>query len=124
MSRRVRSIRPAGADYQIKIVNDRVRPLRDFYPGLLRLNWPTTCAVIALGFLGVNALFALGFVEVGGIAHARPGAFADAFYFSVQTMGTIGYGAMYPDSTGANLLVVFEAVSSLLLTALVTGLVF
>ena len=34
----------------------------------------------------------------GGIANARPGSFADAFFFSVQTMATIGYGNMSPES--------------------------
>lgn len=60
----------------------------------------------------------------GGIKHARPGSFADAFYFSVQTMGTIGYGDMYPMSQLANWIVVSEAVVSLILTALATGLIF
>src|SRR5437667_4657378 len=32
---------------------------------------------------------------------SRPGSLRDAFFFSVQTMGTIGYGAMYPTATGA-----------------------
>jgi len=42
--------------------------------------------------LNMAALFAFGYVAVGGIAGARPGSLADAFFFSVQTMGTIGYG--------------------------------
>jgi inward rectifier potassium channel len=122
--RKPKRLRPPGADYEIRIVGDRQRPLRDFYHGLLTLPWPTTVAVIALGFLLANALFAAGYVETGGIEHARPGSRAAAFYFSVQTMGTIGYGAMYPTSTAANVLVVFESMVSLTLTALATGLVF
>jgi inward rectifier potassium channel len=58
------------------------------------------------------------------VANARPGSFADAFFFSAQTIGTIGYGAMYPRSTAANTLVVAEAIAGLTLTALATGLVF
>src|SRR5581483_195389 len=71
-----------------------------------------------------NALFALCFWWSGGIVNARPGSFTDAFNFSVQTMGTIGYGAMYPSSAAANALVVAESVTGLVLTALATGLVF
>ena len=58
------------------------------------------------------------------MAHARPGSFEDAFFFSVQTMGTIGYGAMYPESPIANAIMVGETFVSLTLTALMTGLIF
>src|SRR5260370_34257813 len=61
---------------------------------------------------------------VGGVANARRGSFLDAFYFSVQPMGTIGYGSMLPVSTGANNIVVLESIVGLLITALATGLVF
>jgi inward rectifier potassium channel len=71
-----------------------------------------------------NAVFAAIYVETGGIAHAAPGSFADAFFFSVQTMGTIGYGWFYPETGLANLLVVIEVVIGLTLVALATGLVF
>jgi inward rectifier potassium channel len=118
------SIRLPGADYEIHVVGDSRKPLRDFYYALLLLPWRATLATIALGFLGANAIFALGYLLTGGIANARPGAFADAFYFSVQTMGTIGYGAMYPETAAANALVVLESIVSLTLTALATGLVF
>jgi inward rectifier potassium channel len=71
-----------------------------------------------------NACFALGYVVVGGVTGAAPGSLVDAFFFSVQTMGTIGYGAMYPASRAANLLVVAESVAGLLTAALATGLIF
>ena len=76
------------------------------------------------GFLFANAAFALAYTVVGGVAHLAPGSFSEAFFFSVQTMGTIGYGAMYPESFGANLLVVAETIVGLTLLALATGLVF
>jgi inward rectifier potassium channel len=124
VSRKPLILVPEGADYEIRVIGDRPTPLRDFYHALMRMPWPTTIATIASGFLLANALFALGFLATGGVAHARTGSFADAFYFSVQTMGTIGYGAMYPESTAANLLTVGESIVGLTLTALVTGLVF
>jgi inward rectifier potassium channel len=61
---------------------------------------------------------------IGGVAHARDGSFLDAFFFSVQTIGTIGYGAMYPESTAAEAMVVLESTVGLILTALATGMVF
>lgn len=115
---------PTSPDYEIRIIGAPPTPLRDFYYVLMRLSWPSTLAVIATTYLAANALFAFGYMLLGGVEHARTGSYADAFYFSVQTMGTIGYGAMSPSSNAANLLVVAESVTSLVLTALATGLVF
>ena len=124
MQRKPATVRAPGADYEIRIVGDRRRPLRDFYHALLRLPWWATIAAISAAYLITNALFAFGYLAVGGVGHAAPSSFRDAFFFSVQTMGTIGYGAMFPESTAANLLVVAESIISLLLTAISTGLVF
>ncbi len=118
------SIAPKGADYTIHILGDQPHPVRDFYHGMLRLTWPRTFLAIALAYLFVNALFAFCYLVAGGVANAAAGSFADAFYFSVETMGTIGYGAMYPASTAANVIMVIESIVSLVLTALATGLVF
>ncbi len=117
-----RAVEPS--DYEIRVVGAPRAPLRDFYYGLMRLSWPGTIGTIAAAYLSLNALFATGFLLVGGVDHARPGSWLDAFYFSVQTMGTIGYGAMSPATTGANTLVVVESVVSLLFTAIATGLLF
>jgi len=96
----------------------------DFYHQLLTSSWP----LLLLGMVGaltvINSLFALGYLLSGGIEHARRGSFADAFFFSVQTMATIGYGTMAPVSYLANLLASSEALTGLLTFALVTGLVF
>jgi len=118
------TVKAPGADYEIRVIGLRATPLRDFYHALLRLPWWATIAAISGAFLLTNALFAVAFMLVGGISHAMPESFRDAFFFSVQTMGTIGYGAMYRDSTAANVLVVFESIASLLLMAVSTGLVF
>ncbi len=99
-------------------------PFRDYHYRFLRAPWWLAISTIVAMFLVLNAGFAGLFLLMGGIKHARPGSFSDAFYFSVQTMGTIGYGDMYPMSPVANALVVAEAVVSLIMTALVTGLVF
>jgi inward rectifier potassium channel len=117
-------LREPGADYEIRIVGDRRQPLRDFYHALLERPWWVTIAAISGAFLTANGMFAVLYLLVGGIAHAAPASFRDAFFFSVQTMGTVGYGAMFPQSTGANLVVTAEAITGLTLTALATGLVF
>ncbi len=98
--------------------------LGDLYHRLLTCSWPALLALIVGLFVAANCLFALIYMLDGGIAHAHPGSFADAFFFSVQTMATIGYGTMAPASTLANVVVCFEALSGLLALAIVTGLVF
>ena len=112
------------ADYEIRVIGAPGAALRDFYYLLMRLPWLATLAAIGAAYLGLNALFATGYLLTGGIEHARPGSWLDAFYFSVQTMGTIGYGALSPATPAANTLVVVESVSSLIFTALATGLLF
>ena len=108
----------------ILIVGTKSSPFRDLYHRFLRAPWWAALTVIVLAFLLLNAGFAGLYYSVGGIANARPGSFADAFFFSVHTMGTIGYGSMYPETVLTNSLVVVEAVVGLLVTAVSTGLVF
>lgn len=97
---------------------------RDIYHRFLGLSWPLALGFIVVLFLFLNACFASLYVLTDGITNARPGSFTDAFFFSVQTMGTIGYGSMYPHTLAANILVVVEAVFGLLIMAVATGLVF
>ena len=103
---------------------DRSPFFADIYHYLLKAPWPYLMLIIALTFAGMNAIFAIAYMIDKGIENARPDSFADAFFFSVQTMATIGYGKMWPDSLVANVLVSFEALLGLVGLAMVTGLVF
>jgi len=107
----------------IRVIGEASRPLSDFYHVLVRARWPATFAVIAVGYLLANAVFAVGYLVVGGIGGGDDD-FVHAFYFSVQTMGTIGYGVLHPDTHAANVLVIAESIVGLIITALATGLVF
>jgi len=98
--------------------------LRDFYYLFLRARWSAAIAAIVVSYLALNAVFAAAYFFGGGVANARADSMFDAFCFSVQTMGTIGYGAMYPTSPVANAIVIVESVTSLIVTALATGLIF
>jgi inward rectifier potassium channel len=98
--------------------------LRDVYHLFLRVRWSGAIGAIAVAWLAINAAFAVVYVAVGGVAGARPHSLWDAFCFSVQTMGTVGYGAMYPTSVAANVTMTAESVVSLVVTAVATGLVF
>jgi inward rectifier potassium channel len=110
-------------DDAIVVVGAKSRPLRDVYHRMLTLSWAGTLGAIAMAFLAINAAFAVGYLLTGGIGGGRP-TFANAFYFSAQTLATIGYGALYPTNDGANILVVIESIVSTLFGALATGVVF
>ena len=98
---------------------------RDPYHLLLTLPWPWFLGLVSLGYVVSNALFAVAYLIGGdGIANARPGNFFDAFFFSIQTMASIGYGAMYPKSDYANTLVAIESLVGLMGLAMGTGLAF
>jgi inward rectifier potassium channel len=100
------------------------RPLQDAYHFLLTSSWWVLFAMILAAYLGANAIFAVLYLVGGGVEHAEPGSFRDAYFFSVQTMATIGYGKMAPVSTFANFLVALEALFGLVTFALATGLMF
>jgi inward rectifier potassium channel len=108
----------------IVVIGARGAPLSDVYYLFLRASWTIAVTAIVGVYLALNAAFACAYLVTGGVANARHGSFFDALCFSVQTMGTIGYGAMYPASAAANTVVIVESVASLLVTALATGLVF
>src|SRR5438132_13628582 len=97
----------------------------DLYHHLLSAPWPRLLATIAGLYLAANALFALAYLaRPGSIGNARPGSFVDAFFFSVQTMATIGYGKLVPRMAFANVLVTVEALVGLFGVAMGTGLMF
>jgi inward rectifier potassium channel len=100
------------------------RALEDLYHYMLTASWPMLILFIGGFFTLVNLLFALGYYWGGGIQNARPGSFTDVFFFSVQTMTTIGFGQMVPTTLLSNILVSFEALFGLLGLAIVTGLTF
>ncbi len=124
--RQIRSLArlPRGQRMAVVKGQDRGRFL-DFYHNILTVSWPWFFARLAAAFIIVNLIFAMLYViDRGGIAHARAGSFADAFFFSVQTLGTLGYGDMAPRTLYTNLLVTVESFSGILTIALFTGVIF
>jgi len=97
----------------------------DIYHSLLTVPWRGFFALLAAAYGLFNVVFALLYLlQDGGIANARSHSFADAFFFSVQTMATIGYGDMHPATLYANILVTIEVLLGLTGFALATGLIF
>jgi len=102
----------------------QIHPLTDAYYFIMRASWPRTLLLIFTVFSAINLIYAAAYTLVGGIENARPGNFEDAFFFSVQTLATIGYGKMAPASRMTNFLVMLEAFSGILATTITTGLLF
>lgn len=116
---------PRGIFPAIRTYGLERAPFEDVYHSILTRSWWRFLGLIAVLFVVLNLLFALLYLaQPGAIANARSGSFEDAFYFSVQTMATIGYGAMHPETRYAHVLVTIEAMLGILGTALVTGLTF
>ena len=92
---------------------------------LLTIPWTGFLLLMALAYVVINTVFAIAYLMGGNcIENATAGSFADAFFFSVQTLASIGYGAMYPTTTYANMLVTTEALVGTVGIALMTGLAF
>src|SRR5439155_9186671 len=69
----------------------------DLYHHMMSSSWLVLLGSIAILYLLANMLFACAYLAGGAcIENARPGHFWDHFFFSVQTMATIGYGSMWP----------------------------
>ncbi len=96
---------------------------RDLYSFFIGGSWRQV-------FLGLGGAFLLFNVLFGALYAIEPGTvtgvvtFWDGFFFSVQTISTIGYGAMAPLSPLGHTLVTCEAIVGVLFTALSTGLMF
>jgi inward rectifier potassium channel len=119
-----RSPRTTTTETGVTVIGAPRTTLRDFYYVFLKVRWSGAIAVIVVAYLALNTGFALAYLFAGGVANARPGSFYDALCFSVETMGTVGYGWMYPTSAAANAIMIGESVTSLVVTALATGLIF
>jgi inward rectifier potassium channel len=89
------------------------------------LTWPKfLLSLLALDLL-INLLFAMLYLIVPGcVSNVRPGALTDAFFFSLETLATVGYGAMAPATLYGHLVASAEIISGMAFTAIVTGLMF
>jgi inward rectifier potassium channel len=98
---------------------------RDPYHLLLTIPWVGFAGIVSVAYMVLNTLFALAYLAGGDcLVGARAGSFSDAFFFSVQTLASIGYGAIHPKTFYANSIVTIESIASLLLIAVLTGLAF
>lgn len=112
---------------EIRIIHEGLHRtyFRDLYYWVLKKPWSYFLFGSAFLYLSLNGLFAaLILLEPGNIANARPGSYWDAFVFIFQTSATIGYGHYLPQTTYAHIIVIADAIASMLYVALNTGLAF
>ena len=106
-------------------INARKYDWRDIYHFILTLSWPEFAGVVLGIYVLINLCFATLYL-LGGrcIAELAPGSFSDAFFFSVETLATVGYGHAYPDTLYGHCIVTLEIMVGLFGLAVMTGLIF
>ncbi|HTI30704.1 MAG TPA: ion channel [Sphingomonas sp.] len=99
--------------------------LSDLYYAVMELSWPQFVAITALLFVAINLGFGVIYALLpGAIANMAAGSLIDGFFFSVDTLGTVGYGAMYPDGRLGHAVASVEILAGLFFSATITGLIF
>src|SRR5438477_11687756 len=100
------------------------------YHVLLTISWMGFFGAVSVSYLVLNLVFAVAYLAcgpetlVGAGATMLGGRFSQAFFFSIQTFATIGYGQIAPNGMAANVVVTIEALVGLMYQALATGLLF
>jgi inward rectifier potassium channel len=122
-SPRVRTV--LVGDTQVRTHRLRQSRLADPYHLVLTLRWPRFFAGLVLMFVLVNLFFGTAYwLLPGSVTNARAGEFFDYFFFSIETLATVGYGVMSPASVAGHVVASFEILTGMVGIAITTGLVF
>ncbi len=123
--RRDKAIPVLRGEFQLLKVGASRFDLTDPYHMAVSLSWPAFAAALLGLWLGINVFFASVYaLSPGDIANARPGSFSDGFFFSIETLATVGYGVMAPATLFGHIVSSAEIVTGMAFTAIVTGLLF
>jgi inward rectifier potassium channel len=117
---------PIGkAEFNLWRLGVRRFDLRDPYHLAVSLSWPGFILLMLGVWFTINLFFGVLYVlSPGDVSNAAPGSFADAFFFSIETLATVGYGVMAPVTLYGHILSAAEIVTGTAFTAIVTGLLF
>src|SRR5438552_10329335 len=123
---RSREVSMRSGSVEFVKVNTDAWKWRDVYRWLLGLSWPQFALFVGAVYIGLNLTFAtiysFGQDSIAGVTTAH--WFLDCFFFSVQTLATVGYGHMYPQTIYGHIVSTVEIMTGVLLLAVMTGLIF
>ena len=123
--KRQQSTRVTVGKYSLLKVGVAKYDWTDPYGAAVSLSWPQFLALLFSIYLLVNLVFALLYFAVpGAVANARPGTFTDVFFFSFETLATVGYGEMYPNNYYGHIVASAEIMCGITFAAILTGLTF
>lgn len=96
----------------------------DFYYSVMAISWPRFIAYVTLVFVVLNLIFGAIFALIGGVNNLKQHSLSDGFFFSVETLATVGYGFMAPISPLAHFVATIEILIGLFFSAAITGIIF
>lgn len=97
---------------------------KDLYHNLLKISWTRLFFIYVIFFVIINSFFAFLYMLIPGSISGKAHDFLSAFFFSVQTFSTVGYGLISPLNLYGNFVVVLEIMTGVISMAVTTGLVF
>ncbi|MGH8200247.1 MAG: ion channel [Steroidobacteraceae bacterium] len=101
------------------------RPWQDLYHLLMTMSWPRLFATYGSVFALFNLAFAALYqLQSGDVANLNPAGYWGRFFFSVETLATVGYGDMHPQTVYAHVIASVEIFFGLMGVALITGMMF
>jgi inward rectifier potassium channel len=99
--------------------------IRDPYTIAITVTWGSFFLLLLLIELLINAAFAILYTLVPGcLTNVTPGSFVEAFFFSIETLATVGYGTVSPANLYGHIVSAIEILCGLIFTAIITGLIF
>lgn len=123
MPRKSSTAKIRSGDYEFHRLNVDRRELRDLYHWMLRMSWPQFASFVLGVYLVLNLIFSV-FYYLGSPCINGMASFPDAFFFSVETFATVGYGHFYPDTLYGHIVSTAEIMVGMFGMAVITGLIF
>ncbi len=120
----------ADGNFNVKLVNQPFRAWANLYNRLIIMSWAKFTLLILGVFMVVNFIFALIYFGIGAnnlagiLAKNDLERFSECFFFSTQTLTTVGYGRISPVGFWASFVASIESLLGLLAFALATGLLY
>ena len=123
MNKKSTPIKVRAGHFEFIKLNAEDRDIRDIYHWMLGLSWPQFAALIFSIYLVVNLIFSVVY-WLGEPCIEGATTYSDAFFFSVETFATVGYGHFYPNTLYGHAVSTAEIMVGLFGMAVITGLIF